>query len=309
VKTLGDILALEPMRLHAHWNEIDRIVMKLPSYSDQICAWEQICDRLSSTAKGHPFFRLGELHLSIDHDEATGLGCLESAYQEDKAYAAQHGGQRAEDKAAYRLLSICKDFFAHLRQKKSSDWESTLLLPVNRSVLINVLFTTYNMSTPHSLDTPSATMPTFQSLITDTELRRFAIENYFCADRLLLQFTLSGGGLDKHSDKYPLGRAIIGLFGGTLEAIWLDKLPHSKRRTLDSLLKEAHQNHILKPSTRIASLSSLVCFLRNHIHPDRDVKRQDYFIDINVAKGCKAALNLAIGEMVHSQRTEADLSG
>ena len=38
-------------------------------------------------------------------------------------------------------------------------------------------------------------------------------------------------------------------------------------------------------------------YLRKHIHPDRDAEREDYFIDINVAQGTKAALDFALNEI------------
>jgi hypothetical protein len=42
-------------------------------------------------------------------------------------------------------------------------------------------------------------------------LRRFAGENYFCTENLLVMFALQGQHLDKVNDQYPLARAIMGL--------------------------------------------------------------------------------------------------
>jgi hypothetical protein len=38
--------------------------------------------------------------------------------------------------------------------------------------------------------------------------------------------------------------------------------------------------------------------LRNYVHADLSSKRAEYFIDINTAKGCKAALDWVIAEML-----------
>jgi len=46
-------------------------------------------------------------------------------------------------------------------------------------------------------------------------------------------------------------------------------------------------------------LSSMMLYLRNHVHPDRDAARTAYFIDINVAKGCKVALDWVIADLLH----------
>ncbi|MGH9556747.1 MAG: hypothetical protein ACRD2Y_13090 [Terriglobales bacterium] len=226
MNSLEDVLALDPEQWHACWNEIDGIVRTLPSPPEQIRAWEQIRDMLDRdrSLKGHPLFRLGVLHLLEDGSEERGLHYLELAYREDQKYAEQDGG-RAEDRAAYRLLSITRDFFAYLGSKKRRDWESALLLKENRKTLVPVLLTVYDLSTTHVLDMKGFTTHDFRMLIRDDALRRFAGENYFCAEHLLQLFTLQGQHIDKHNDQYPLGRATIGLIGGVLEAVWLDRLP------------------------------------------------------------------------------------
>jgi hypothetical protein len=297
MNTVDDVLALDSDQLQASWKEIDRIVQSLPSRLEQIRVWEQICERLdkNGSLKGHPFFRLGVLHLLEDSDEQSGLKYFELAYKEDKKYA-ETSEIRAEGRGAYRLLAIVKDFFAYLRSKKQQDWEAALLLGENRKVLIPMLFILYDLSTAHPLDMPGFTVLDFQKLIKNDALRRFAGENYFCAENLLVLVTLKGQHINK-DDQYPLGRATVGLIGGVLEAIWLDRLPSAKLRTLGGLLKEAHKKGVLQLNTKIASLSSLLCFMRNHIHPDRDAQRLDYFIDMNVAKGCKVALDMAIADL------------
>jgi hypothetical protein len=303
VNTLEDVLALEPEQLHSNWNEVDRIIRTLPSQLEQIRAWEQICKTLdmsadeSNSLKGHPFFRLGILHLLEDCNEQKGLEYLELAYKEDQKYA-EETGKTAEERAAYRLLAIVKDFFAYLRSKKPQDWESALLLAKNRKVLIPLLFTVYDLSITHVLDMSGFTTVDFLKLIKDDKLRRFAGENYFCTENLLVMFTRTNQHIDKHNDQYPLGRAIVGLIGGVLEAMWLDRLPGVRVKTLGGVLREAHQKGVLQPDTKIAALSSLLCFMRNHVHPDRDAQRLNYFIDMNVAKGCKVALDMAIADLL-----------
>lgn len=305
--SLKDVFALDPGQLHNSWNEVDKIIQALPSRLEQIQAWEQVCEALqkgsdeSHSLKGHPYFRLGVLHLLEDGDEDKGLKYLELAYKEDQKYAEIKGNERRpEERAAYRLLAIVKDFFAYLRSKKSTDWESALLLPNNRKVVIPLLFTVYDLSIAHSLDVPGFTVVDFQRLVKDDVLRRFACENYFCAENLLVMFTLQGQHIDKNNDRYPLGRATVGLIGGVLEAIWLERLPGVQKGTLGHLLKLAHERGVLRPDSKLAALSSLLCFMRNHLHPGLDAKRSNYFIDMNVAKGCKVALDMAISELLRS---------
>jgi hypothetical protein len=75
-------------------------------------------------------------------------------------------------------------------------------------------------------------------------------------------------------------------------------LPSRRRRTLGELLNEAHEKGILQPNSNIAAMSSLMLFMRNHVHPGVDIQRLHYFIDMNVAKGCKVALDMTIGELL-----------
>ncbi len=305
MNTLKDVLALDPKQMHALWNEIDRVMHALPSRPAQIQAWEQVCQKLVTASdeidslKGHPYFRLGALHLVEDGDEQKGLEFFELAYGEDQRYGEiSKNGIRPEGRAAYRVLAIVKDFFAYLRSKKPKDWEAALLLAKNRRVLIPILFTVYDLSTTHALDMPGFKVIDFQRLIANDSLRVFAGENYFCAQNLLEMVTLEGQHIDNISDGYALGRATVGLIGGVLEAIWLDRLPSVQEGTMGRLLAEAHKKGVLQPDTNLAALSSLLCFMRNHIHPGRNAKRLNYFIDMNVAKGCKFALDMTISDLL-----------
>jgi len=86
--------------------------------------------------------------------------------------------------------------------------------------------------------------------------------------------------------------------GGVLEAILADKLPTVRGKPLGSLITEAKDAGIIKIGTKLAALSSVMLYLRNHVHPDRDAVRTAYFIDINVAKGCKVALDWVIADLL-----------
>lgn len=277
-------------------------MQSLPSRQEQIQAWEQICKALDASSdpvhsiKGHPYFRLGVLHLLENDDERNGL-------------EMRRDGVRPEDKAAYRLLAIVKDFFDYLRSKKPTDWESALLLPGNRKILIPILFTVYDLSLVHPLDMRTHTNLDFLSLITNDKLRIFAGENYHCVVNLLETSVLQGQHLDTVNGRYSLGRAMVGMVGGVLEAIWLDRLPGLSKGTLGSLLREAHTRGILQPGTRLAALSSLLCFMRNHLHPGLDSQRLRYFIDMNVAKGCKVALDVVISELLTVRGAAASAVG
>jgi hypothetical protein len=205
---------------------------------------------------------------------------------------------------AERLLNnnvaIVKDFFAYLRLKKHTDWESALLLPNNRKVLIPILLAVYDLSVVHALDMPCFTVLDFQRLIKNDVFRRFAGENYFCVQNLLETVTLQNQHIDRYNDQYPLGRASVGLIGGVLEAIWLDRIRGLRKVTLGQLLREAHTRGALQPNSKLAALSSLLCFMRNHMHPGLDAQRLNYFIDMNVAKGCKVALDIAISDLLRA---------
>jgi len=302
MNSVDELLRLDATQLRRkeNWSEMDRIVCALPSNAEKIHAWQKICAILDTDqyTKGLPLFRLGILHILEDADEQQGLKLLEQAYKEDQR-EVNAVGIPAEKRGAYLLLAVVKDFFDYLRTKKPQDWESGLLTSQNRKTLIPVLFTVYDLISMHPLDMKGFTTADFLKLIKSDPLRRFAGENYFCTENLLVMFTLQGQHIDKVNDQYPLARAIMGLIGGVLEAIWLDRMsPSAMGKTLGAILTEAHKQGVLKLDTRIAALSSLLCFMRNHVHPGRDIKRQHYFINMEVAKGCKAALDWAISELL-----------
>jgi hypothetical protein len=302
MNSLEEVFRLDAaqLRKHENWREMDRIVCALLSNAEKVRAWEQICSILDKeqSIKGLPLFRLGILHILEDAHEQQGLKLLEQAYEQDQREVSEIGIP-AEKRGAYLLLAVLKDFFDYLRTKKPHEWESGLLANQNRKTLIPVLFTVYDLISIHPLDTKGFTTTDFLNLIKSDALRRFAGENYFCTENLLVMFTLEGQHIDKINDQYALARAIVGLVGGVLEAIWLDRMPPAAMgKTLGSILAEAHKQGILKLDTRIAALSSLLCFMRNHVHPGRDIKRQHYFINMEVAKGCKAALDWTISELL-----------
>jgi hypothetical protein len=198
---------------------------------------------------------------------------------------------------AYRLLALTKGFIEYLEGKKN--WEAEQLLPPHRHVLTKTLLAVYDGSLVHILDSEGHTYQSFFTMIQDKSLVRFAIENYFLAERLIEMFFVSGPHLSRNTDEYPLSRSIVSLFGGVLEAILADKLPAARSKPLGVLIREAKDANIVKVGTKLAALSSMTLYLRNHVHPDRDAARTAYFIDINVAKGCKVALDWVIADLLN----------
>jgi hypothetical protein len=115
------------LRKDENWREMDRIVCALPSNAEKIRVWEQICLILDKdqSIKGLPLFRLGLLHILEDADEQQGLKLLEQAYEQDQREVSEIGP--AEERGAYLLLALVKDFFGYLGTKKPREWESGLL--------------------------------------------------------------------------------------------------------------------------------------------------------------------------------------
>ena len=295
--TINDILALNPLQFDAHWKEIDRTVGALKTIQEQIAAWEQVADHLKPhrVSKGMPFFRLGHLHLVNDTDATKAINYLEEAYEEDVRYGP-NVGQTPHRMGAYRLLALTKGFLEYLATR--NNWEAEQLSPPHRPILIRTLLAVYDASLVHILDSQGHSYRSFFTLIQDKSLSSFAIENYFCAERLIELFFVSSPHISRHTDEYPLSRSVVGLFGGVLEAILADRLPTVRGRPLGTLIKEAKETGIIKVGTKLAALSSMMLYLRNHVHPDRDAARTAYFIDINVAKGCKVALDWVIADML-----------
>jgi hypothetical protein len=295
--TISDILKLDPLQFDAHWPGIDQVVWELKTIQEQISAWEAIANHLKPhpVSKGMPFFRLGHLHLVNDPDEAKAIDYLESAYKEDLR-CGPDAGKTPHRMGAYRLLALTKGFIEYLNARKN--WETEQLRLPHRQTVIRTLLVVYDRSLAHILDLEGHTYQSFFAVIQDKSLTRFAIENYFCAERLIELFFVSGAHISRFTDEYPLSRSIVGLFGGVLEAILADRLPNVRGRPLGNLITEAKDNGIIKVGTKLAALSSMMLYLRNHVHPDRDAARTAYFIDINVAKGCKVALDLVIADLL-----------
>jgi hypothetical protein len=298
LSTVHDILKLDPLLFDAHWKEIDQIVCGLKTPQEQIAAWEAIANHLEPhpASKGMPFFRLGIIHLAHDADSAKAINYLELAYKEDVKYGPDNG-QTPHRMGAYRLLGLTKGFIEYLEAREN--WETEQLRLPHRTIVIRTILAVYDRSLAHILDLEGHTYQSFFALIQDKNLTRFAIENYFCAERLIELFFVSGAHISRYSDEYPLSRAIVGLFGGVLEAILADRLPSVRGRPLGNLITEAKDAGIIKVGTKLAALSSMMLYLRNHVHPDRDAARTAYFIDINVAKGFKVALDWVIADLLH----------
>ena len=301
MNSLKDILQLSPPQFDSHWHQIDTIISGLPTLKDRLSAWEAILSYLNPhpISKGMPYFRLGVFHLLSDADETQAIECLELAYGEDEQYAPRIG-RLPHRMGAYRLLSLTKGFFGYLRNQKN--WETTQLEETHRQTLTRTLLAVYDKSILDVFDTGGHDYRSFMSLISDKNLARFAMENYFCAEHLLEMFHLQGQHIVKHSDEYPLSRAIIGLLAGTLEAVLVDRLPGAEGKPLGGLVTEAQKKGIIQVGTTLAALSSLMLYFRNHIHPDREISQKDYFIDINVAKGCKCGLDWAVSELLRKNR-------
>jgi hypothetical protein len=295
---IDDILKLDPLLFDANWNQIDRAIWSLQPLQEQIAAWEAIANYLNPhpVSKGMPFFRLGHMHLVSDSDTKRAIDYLERAYKEDVKYGPDNG-RTPHRMGAYRLLALTKGFIEYLEGKKN--WEAEQLQPPHRPVLMKTLLAVYDASLVHILDSEGHTYQSFFAVIQDKGLVRFAIENYFFAERLIEMFFVSGPHLSRHTDEYPLSRAIVGLFGGVLEAILADKLPAARSKPLGVLIGEAKDAKIVKVGTKLAALSSMMLYLRNHVHPDRDATRTAYFIDINVAKGCKVAVDWVIADLLN----------
>ena len=297
MNTLDDILKLDPNEIDARWPDIDKIVFALPTSQEQIAAWNALADVLKphTISRGMPFFRLGHLHLLHDAEAKRALDYLRLAYEEDARYAPETG-RTAHRMGAYRLLGLSQGFIEYLEAKKN--WEAPQLAPAYRQLLMKTLLAVYDRSLLHILDVEGHTYQSFFALIQDKELTRFAIENYFFAERLIQMFYISGAHISRFTDEYPLSRSVVALYGGVLEAILADRLPDTKGDTLGVLLAKAIESGTIKVGDKLSCLSSLMLYLRNHIHADRDAERTPYFIDINVAKGCKAAVDWVMADLL-----------
>lgn len=302
-EALNEVLKLTPGEIDRKWAEIDALVMRLPR-DDQIKIWAKFLGHVNDApiSKGHPFFRLGVLHLLADSDETVAISYLEKAFREDQTYARDHG-QIAHRMGTYRLLALCKGFFEYLANVKPTDWQVAQLKEPNRNVVVQTVLMLYDQSLVHPVEMQTYTYQTFFALVADRKLCAFAIENYFCAEELIEKASLKSGWSLLHQHEYPFARAIVGLIGGVLEAILADRLPHARGQSLGVLIRGGNEAGIIVPGTRIAALASLMLYQRNHIHADRASGLTHYYIDLHVANGCKVALDWAISEMSGSGGT------
>jgi hypothetical protein len=295
---IDDILKLDPLLFDSNWKQIDQAIGALGTAAEQLAAWKAVAAYLEPhpVSKGMPFFRIGHMYLVTEPDARKAIEYLEKAYKEDLKYGPDNG-RTPHRMGAYRLLALTKGFLEYLESKKN--WEAEQLNPPNRAVLMKTLLAVYDASLVHILDSEGHTYQSFFAVIQDKSLVRFAIENYFFAERLIEMFFVSGPHLSRHTDEYPLSRVIVGLFGGVLEAILADRLPAARSKPLGVLITEAKEANIIRVGTKLAALSSMMLYLRNHVHADRDTSRTAYFIDINVAKGCKVAMDWVIADLLN----------
>lgn len=281
----------------AAFHRLDQIIESLPA-DQRVLAWSRVAGSLEGRglSSGHAHFRLGVWHLVNDANENTGIKHLEAAYEQDQRFSGRKAPHRM---AAYRVLALVKDFLDYLSSKKN--WQADQLQPPYRRALITTLLAAYDESTKHILDSPILTYQPFFALFKDEGLRRFAIENYQCACEFLEKATVQSGQSLLHQHEYPLSRALVGLYGGVLEAILADRLGVTGEATLGKLVNKAHDAGMLKSGTHLSCLAILLLYFRNHVHANRDIARKQYFIDINVARTLKSATDWVVAELLKSK--------
>lgn len=285
----------------ATWDGLDKLIESVPDVNERVQLWERVAAGVEGkgASSGHPRFRLGILHLLNDPDEAAGIAELERAYEQDQRYATDREPHR---RAAYCVLNLVRDFLNALRAR--GDWQARQLDSKYRRVLVGTLFEAYDLTVRHILDTHAWSYSPFFRLINNQGFRRFAIENYMCAQDLLEWVETKSGRSFVLTNEYPLARALIGLYGGVLEALLADKLGIRDRETLGALINRAYEEGLLPLGSRICALASIVLYFRNHIHPNKDIARTEYFINLNVARGLKAAMDLVITDLVAELKAE-----
>jgi len=170
---------------------------------------------------------------------------------------------------------------------------------------MRTLLAVYDGSLVHILDRTGHNYPSFFTLINHRGLLQFAIENYYCAENLLEVYFAQNRFIAGHTGEYPLARAIVGLLAGVLEAILADRLPNVGSKTLGGLIAEASKGGVIQVGTKLAALSSLMLYLRNFVHADRQASQTEYFIDMNVANGCRVALDWAVSEMLQAGQRQS----
>jgi len=274
---------------------LDQVIQSSTDVQQRIADWNRVAAELESRAEpsGHAHFRLGVLHLLNDTDETAGISHLEQAYAQDRQFSARQEPQRL---AAYRLLSLLKDFLAELRNRKT--WRAAQLEPKNRGILLGTLLSVYDSTVPHILDMPAWSLNPFLRILKNVKLRAFAAENYRCAQDLLEWVETGAARAFLINNEYALARSIIGLHGGVLEAILADRLQLVGQGTLGGLITQAHRQGRLVVGTRLCALATILLYFRNHCHPMKEIARTEYFIDLNVAKGLKSATDVVIAELL-----------
>ena len=288
---------MEAFKGPAVWHLLDTLIESLPD-DQRVLEWSRVAGQLEARkiSSGHAHFRLGIFHLVKDAHEATGLQHVQKAYEQDQMFSGRREPHRM---AAYRVLGLIKDFLDDLNSKKN--WQVSQLQPPYRRGLITTLLAVYDQSTKHILDSPLLTYQPFFALFKDEGLRRFAVENYQCAYGLLENVSVESGQSFLNLYEYPLSRALVGLYGGVLEAILADRLGNKGEATLGKLINDAHVAGLLKPGTRLCSLATALLYFRNHIHPNKDIARQDYLINIDVARSLKVATEMVIAELLQQK--------
>lgn len=283
------------------WGKLDDVIAKLPNPDDQIREWHRVVAAVESKniPSGHPHFRLGILYLVNDSTETEGISHLELAYKQDCQHDKRNEPHR---KGAYRVLALTKDFLLYL-QSEARPWQQAQLQIPYRKTLIHILLAAYDQTAKNILDLPRLTYAPLFKLMSNDRLRAFAGENYDFAQELLERVSLESGQQLRTFYQYPIARTIIGLLGGVLEAILADRHPKFASKPLGKLIEGACNDGTISVGSRLAALASVILYLRNHIHPGREIKRIDYLVDLNVAKGCKIMLDWAIQELVASVAT------
>jgi hypothetical protein len=281
----------EPSTAHL----LDQVIESMPTVEQREIEWNRVALDMEAKgiSSGHAHFRLGILHLVNDADETKGIYHLEQAYQQDRQFVVGHEPHRL---AAYRVLSLVKDFLADLRNKK--DWPALQLDPPRRTVLIGTLLAMYDATArQHILDMRVWSYNPFFAILKNDRLRLFAGENYYCAQSLLEWVGTDAGHGFLLTNEYPFSRTIVGLYGGVLEAILADKLSAAGPKSLGRLIWDAYKQGHLILGTRLCALATILLYFRNHVHPNKEIARTEYFIDLNVAKGLKNAIDLAIEDL------------
>lgn len=129
--TLDTILTASPAALGSLSvaQRLDQLIDSTPSVQQRVDGWNRVATVMEAKgmSSGHAHFRLGILHLFSDTDEGIGISHLERAYEQDQRFVADREPHRL---AAYRVLSLVRDFLEDLRTKKN--WRALQLDPNHR---------------------------------------------------------------------------------------------------------------------------------------------------------------------------------